>query len=251
MSKNGKFEMMNSKTTESIVQIGLWNTVSNMTVIHQVTNSFHFVIIDLEHGFRNFDDFENQVNYVLSRDIDLFVRVRNYQDPWLQSMLDMGVKNFLIPQIRDLTEIDYFHSKVKFPPLGIRGYHPKNNHHLSKSSSQLPVDFIGIFPLIETKESIAILEKLFQHTGVSGFYFGIYDLAIEIANGNQMDPLIDEVLGRMAELGQVYEKELICMPRSLEDRINMVKLGVTRIVAGIDSELIAQTFDHLVQSHEN
>lgn len=250
MTISGKFRMKNYLPGELKVELGIWNTISNIDVVRQISQSFKFVIIDLEHGFRDFSEFENQINYLLCKDIEVFVRVRSFQDPWIQSILDMGVKNFLVPQIREISEVDYFVSKVNFPPDGIRGFHPKSSLHRLKSAQLMPMDSVRVFPLIETKESITLLEQLFKHDGIAGFYFGIYDLSIEIAHGDQTDPVIDSVLEQLAKLAHLHNKDLICMPRSLQDKAHMVNLGVTKIVTGIDSELIMQSFMSVIQQHE-
>ena len=121
------------------VEVGCWNSISDVQVVNLLAKSLDFLIIDLEHGFRDFSEF--LAAFASSRQLcdQVYVRVRKFDDPWIQSLLDLGVSNFVIPQIRTVSELESFVTATTFPPEGRRGFHPRayqNNFSSETSGSK-------------------------------------------------------------------------------------------------------------------
>lgn len=224
---------------------GVWNVVSNTHIIRNLINNYDFIVLDLEHGYREFNDIQVQVRQIIESGRELYVRVRNSYDPLTQSLLDLGVSRFLVPQIRTLEEVQYFVSKVTYPPSGQRGFHPKVKIYYSKYElSGAPIEMdVEVFPLIETAESLDIVEEILSIDSVSGVYFGDYDLSLEIANGERNHDKILKVRELVINLSQLKGKKFLSLADSPEKIKELTSLKVSHMILGIDSEIISQSIE--------
>lgn len=229
------------------VSRGVWNTISNSYIVESLADKFDFVILDLEHGFRDFSECESQIRLLLNSKTSLYVRVRSYDDVWVQALLDLGVTRFLVPQIRSMGEVKEFVSKVRFPPLGKRGFHPKSTNLARQpvfewgASSQPSIE---IFPIVETAQSLEFLESLVSLEGVTGTYFGNYDLSIEISKGDRDSLEIHDAFARLVSYSLKNNREMICLSTDRKSEEFLVKSGVKFLVKGIDSQLIDSAFEN-------
>lgn len=244
---------MSNEVIKHDVKLGVWNTISNGYIIESLADKFDFVILDLEHGFRDFSDCESQIRFLLGSKAELFVRLRSAHDIWLQALLDIGVTRFLVPQIRSLQEVEIFVSKVRFPPNGTRGFHPKSDNlsRQSNSSSNLESNnSIQVFPIIETASALEILQDIVGVEGVSGTYFGSYDLSIEISNRDRGSIKIQEALRELIRVTNYHSKQLICLSENPETELQLVRTGVSLVVRGIDSQFIEDAFNLGISRYE-
>ena len=76
-------EMQNNK-----VEVGCWNSISDVQVVNLLAKSLDFLIIDLEHGFRDFSEF--LAAFASSRQLCDQVYVR------LENSMTLGSNPFLI-----------------------------------------------------------------------------------------------------------------------------------------------------------
>lgn len=223
---------------------GVWNVISNSHVIKSLSAHYDFIIVDLEHGFRDFKELESQLIFLMASNSKVYVRVRNFSDLMIQSLLDMGVTRFLVPQIRRLNEIHEFISKVTYPPYGTRGFHPRTLTNLSHSDTSILVDgkdAIEVYPLIETKESLDLVKEIVEIEQVAGVYFGVYDLSLEIANGDKGSPKIQAALKSVTEILRVQKKVLIYLTDTSTQIESLHESVSVRVVRGIDSEIITRS----------
>jgi len=167
--------------TMSRSEYGCWSIINDQQVVKIVANELDFLIIDLEHGFRDFQDFSSAFEATRSTKADIYVRVRKYNDPWIQSLLDLGVRRFVVPQIRELRELEEFVRATTFPPYGHRGLHPRIFQSTGTHSTKLkdvPNLKVHTCVIIETKASLDLTEVISAHPDVDEIYLGVYDLSL-------------------------------------------------------------------------
>jgi 4-hydroxy-2-oxoheptanedioate aldolase len=229
---------------ENKPKVGIWNVISNTYVVSQIAAYYDFVLLDLEHGFRDFNQLESQIRLIRSSPAELLVRVRSFDDLLIQSLLDLGVSKFLVPQIRDVNQVIEFAKRVHFPPVGTRGFHPKVERIMGIEISDFDpgsMERIEIYPLIETKESVNFIDSLLEMSFVSGCYIGTYDLSRELSPGNLSSPEIEKVIEAVASVSKKLQKSVFFMPRNHSD-VGLFDLpGFDFLVAGIDSEIISKS----------
>ena len=176
----------------------------------------------------------------------IYVRVRKFDDPWIQSLLDLGVTHFVLPQIRTADEFNSFVSATRFPPVGRRGLHPRifqNALNNGDGGQKAPGDFgIRICLIIETREALALMEELISREEVDEIYFGVYDLSQELEIESGVDsPEMMLICQNIAKVASYHSKEMLAMSTTEDSSLALKKLGVTKFVLGIDASLLEES----------
>jgi 2-keto-3-deoxy-L-rhamnonate aldolase RhmA len=221
------------------IEIGVWNTLGDIYTTMILAEHFDFVFIDLEHGFRSIDDLTTTLNFYNLARTDYSVRVRSFEDPLIQTLLDMGVRNFILPQLRSIEEFDTFKKKVTFPPNGTRGLHPR-----SKLSPNIPSsETLTITVIIETVEALDLIQEFANDELVSELYLGVFDLSLELGIqegpfSERMNKYFDEVRSTCSKT----KKRFIAMLPEGSDSSFARTHDLDRVVAGIDCILLNQLY---------
>ena len=118
-------------------QLGVWNVLPDEHSTFQLTEYFDFIYIDLEHGFRSIDDLLTTIRLYNIKQINFSVRVRSFDDPLIQTLLDVGVRRFVLPQIRTIHELEIFKQKISFPQSDVGGSTPDLTWKLSGPLSKI------------------------------------------------------------------------------------------------------------------
>lgn len=231
---------------DTALKFGCWNIVSDIQVVNLLAKKLDFIIIDLEHGFRDFHEFNSAFTSARHLSKQVYVRVRKYDDPWIQSLLDLGVTHFVLPQIRTVNEFDSFVKATRFPPIGRRGLHPRlyqNSLNNGDSGHKTPGEFeIRICLIIETREALALMEELISRKEVDEIYFGVYDLSQELEIESGVDsPEMMLICQNIAKVASYHSKEMLAMSTTEDSSLALKKLGVTKFVLGIDASLLEES----------
>jgi len=223
-------------------KLGFWNSIDDTWSIEIASPKYDFVIIDLEHGFRDFSSFVSMY-FALSKGMEVLVRVRSESDPWVQSLLDIGVTSFVVPQIRSTAQVQEFVQRVQWPPNGHRGYHPRSRS--SNMNTPGRQGKINVVPIIETKESLDLIEELLLIEEVSAVYFGSYDLSVSLDLEGPGDPRILNHLALVATCCRIADKELISMPVNQDQLDVAIQAGSSNFVVGVDIQMLKVAFDSM------
>ena len=117
-------------------ELGVWNVLPDQNSTFQLPEYFDFIYIDLEHGLRTINELLTTIKFFNLRQTNYSVRVRRFDDPLIQTLLDVGVRNFILPQLRSINEFSIFKSKISFPPNGTRGLHPNSKLTINTALSE-------------------------------------------------------------------------------------------------------------------
>jgi 2-keto-3-deoxy-L-rhamnonate aldolase RhmA len=234
---------------KSQIQIGIWNSLAGLESTMTLVEIFDSIYIDLEHGFRSVDDLTATVNFYNIKKVDFAVRVRSFDDPITQTLLDIGVRHFVIPQLRSIEELEFFKKKVLFPPNGSRGLHPRSN-----LAFNTPVnEDIKITIVIETLESLELLPTFAQESMVSELYLGVFDLSMELEiSEGPFSPALDTYFDQVSEICKKFDKKFVAMLPAGEN-LSFAKIRkLDKAIIGIDVTLINQFYlSHIAALQEN
>lgn len=234
------------------VKYGCWNIIIDPQIAKISANALDFLIIDLEHGFRDFSDFVTAYEAAQNTKAEIYVRVRKYNDPWIQALLDLGVSRFVLPQVREISELDDFLRATAFPPEGRRGLHPRIFQSTGTPSSTLkdvPNLKVHTCVIIETKESLDIIEAICRHPRVDEVYLGVYDLSLELGVQGGIDS--ERMFATCSDLSKTtkkFSKPLMAMATSIPVLKRFHAMGVLKFVIGIDSSLLQESIETRVSS---
>jgi 2-keto-3-deoxy-L-rhamnonate aldolase RhmA len=216
-------------------ELGIWNVLSDQNLTSQLTDYFDFIYVDLEHGFRSIDDILATIRFYNYNQINYSVRVRRFDDPIIQTLLDAGVRKFILPQIRSINELEIFKRSVQFPPNGTRGLHPKSNLKINTPQNQN----IALTVIIETPEALEILHEIASDTLVTDLYLGVFDLSMEL--GIENGPFaaeLDKYFMKVRSVCENFHKNFVAMLPEGSGLSFAEKHALDKVVVGIDSSLI-------------
>ncbi len=220
-------------------RLGVWNILSDRDSTSQLPEYFDFIYVDLEHGFRSVDDILATVAFYNLKQVDFSVRVRAFDDPIIQTLLDAGVRKFVVPQIRSMEELNSFKRRLLFPPAGTRGLHPKSNLKINTPENEN----IAITVIIETPEALAILEEIASENLVTDLYLGAFDLSVELGLfGGPFSTELDKYFSQIKSVSKEYNKNFVAMLPESADPSFADKHALDKVVVGIDSMLIRRFY---------
>jgi len=216
-------------------KLGVWNVLPDRNSTSQLAEYFDFIYIDLEHGFRSVDDILAIISFYNSNQTDYSVRVRRFDDPIIQTLLDAGARKFVLPQIRSINEFEIFKRSVQFPPNGTRGLHPKSHFKINTPQDQI----IALTVIIETPEALEILAEIASDTLVTDLYLGVFDLSMELGiDEGPFAPELDKYFLKVASVCNTFHKNFVAMLPEGSDLSFAEKYALDKVVVGIDSSLI-------------
>jgi len=228
-------------------KLGIWSVIEDSLVIETIAAKLDFIILDLEHGFRDFGVFKANFRSAQMYSKEVYVRVRSYDEPWLQALLDIGVTHFIVPQIRSVQEFQEFVKATSFPPAGRRGAHPRFDQYLERNDDQLNTHNIKRCLIIETKEAVGLIKDLCQLSSIDELYLGTYDLSAEfgIDQFSQTEELIS-LLRPICTVADEYDKPIISMVGNskLEEFYSLIKIQGR--VIGIDDSILSNEVSAIV-----
>ena len=224
-------------------ELGVWNILSDQDSTSQLPEYFDFIYVDLEHGFRSIDDILTTVTFYKLKQVDFSVRVRRFDDPIIQTLLDSGVRKFVLPQLRSMEELNTFKRSLEFPPNGTRGLHPKSTLKINTPKDEN----ICITVIIETPEALAILEKIANETLVTDLYLGAFDLSMELGVlGGPFSTELDKYFSQVKTVCKEYDKNFVAMLPESTDPSFADKHALDKVVVGIDFMLIREFYLQLI-----
>jgi 2-keto-3-deoxy-L-rhamnonate aldolase RhmA len=230
------------------VDLGVWNVLPDEVSTFQLTEYFDFIYIDLEHGYRSINDLLTTLRFYNAKQVNYSVRVRSFNDPLIQTLLDAGVRNFVLPQIRSIHDLHYFESKVLFPPLGVRGIHPKSTLKVNSAISE----DVSLTVIIETPQALEILDDLARIQIVSDFYIGVFDLAMELGvQSGPFSPELDKYFTKVSDACKKYDKNFVAMLSNIDNLSVIEKHLLDKVVVGVDSILTHSFYLDLVERLRN
>ena len=224
--------------------LGIWNVLHDPAALVSAQGSCDFVIIDLEHGSRDLTQVASALLACTVGGLEPWVRISSEADQRVQWLLDAGVENFVLPQVRDHRQVEALVDRLTFPPAGKRGTHPRRSLINQRKPPQVCI-------VLETPEAIEDLDSILLMNAVTTVYFGAYDLSREMGlPGGPLDPTLREVFCQVAPRVISAGKRIAAMPN---DSLNVEFLsqhGTDTFLLGIDETILTQSIARLAMVHK-
>ena len=156
-----------------------WVHIDSLSSVKvMISNKFHSLTVDLQHGMLSFDACKYIIQMIASNNIFPIVRVPSNEIGIINKCLDAGAKGIICPLVNNEEDCIKFTNACYYPPKGIRSFGPTlasidNKKYYDKSNSEI---FTGA--MIETKESVINLSKILENKSLDLVYIGPWDLSI-------------------------------------------------------------------------
>ena len=205
---------------------------------------FNWVCIDAEHSAVTTETAQQMMTAIEKHGAEPFVRVSGIYESEIKKFLDMGARGIIVPMIKSYDDLVKAVSYIKFPPDGNRSYAlPRcTSYGMYSSEYYLKANdsiFLGI--MIEHKDALGELDKIFSHPHIDAVLVGPYDLSGSMGiPGKFEEPAFREALkliyrkakenGVMMGIHEVHPK-----PEKITELINQ---GFRFIACGLDTLFI-------------
>jgi 4-hydroxy-2-oxoheptanedioate aldolase len=159
--------------------------------------AFDAVTIDMQHGAIDFAATMRTAPLITAAGKSAIVRVPVGDFASAARFLDAGFSGVIAPMINTVEDARRFAGFVKFPPTGERSWGPHGALALSglqpSDYFQRANDLTVSFAMVETRESLNIIDDILAVPGIDGIFIGPSDLSIALSQGRSVDPASAEV----------------------------------------------------------
>lgn len=217
--------------------------------------AFDAVVLDLQHGSMDFAASLQAVPLIAAAGKPALVRLPVGDYASASRYLDAGFSGMIAPMINTVEEARRFAGFVKFPPLGERSWGAYGALSLSglepgeylRRSNDLTVSFA----MVETRESLNIIDEILAVPGIDGVFIGPSDLSIALSGGAGVNPTgpevekaLDHVLARVTAAGKfsaIFASSGARAGELVRKGFHMVSIGndMSMLKAGAQASLAA------------
>lgn len=213
---------------------------------------FDWLLIDGEHSPNDLATIVAQVNALASHDVDVFVRIRDRDPGHLKQLLDVGVRNFLVPVVDTAEQAAALAAATRYPPAGNRGVgmlgaratnFGRNPGYLADANKD-----ICLLVQIETQTGLSNMDAIMGVEGVDGVFFGPADLSADF--GHIGDPGQADVKAAILEaIARARKAGKAAGVMTLDDGLieTYREAGANFLSIGLDTNLLAKATDALAR----
>jgi 4-hydroxy-2-oxoheptanedioate aldolase len=165
-------------------QIGLWCTLASSTVAELLGGSgYDFLVLDCEHSPNDLTSILGQLQALSGTATAAVVRPPVNDPVIFKRLLDIGVRNLLVPMVQSAEEAKAAVAACRYPPRGIRGVagstRATNYGRTSDYFSRI-ADEQCLIVQVETRQAISRIEAIAAVDGVDGIFIGPSDLSADM-----------------------------------------------------------------------
>lgn len=232
---------------------GLWANLGGETATEVLLGApIDWLGIDCEHAPNTLTDVLARLRVMQGSAVAPVVRVGGHDAGQIRALLDIGVRNLLIPQVDTAQEARAAVSATRYPPKGTRGYgsgHRAGNYGRNTNYLREADDSICVIAMVETLTALDNLAAIAGEPGVDAIYIGAADLAADMGLiGQGSDPRVKEkveaaiagirahgcIAGISVQSGALYQR--------------YHGMGATLFAIGHDAQILAKAADQHIAS---
>ncbi len=206
---------------------------------------FDLVTMDMQHGMVDFAQTLRALPLIAGAGKPMVARIPVGDFATASRLLDAGASGVIAPMINTLDDAQRFAKAMNFPPKGERSWGPHSGIGLTGLTPDAYFrqanDFSIALAMVETRESLAIIDEILATTGIDGVFIGPADLSIALSDGRSVDPespeveaALDHALSRTREAG----KTIAVYAANAARAKNLMQRGFDFVALGSDANLL-------------
>ncbi|MFE4963791.1 aldolase/citrate lyase family protein [Streptomyces sp. NPDC056660] len=227
-------------------QIGMW-VASGSPYVAEICagGGLDWLLIDTEHAPNDLRTVLAQLQAVAAYPVEPVVRATAADPVLIKQLLDIGVRNLLVPMVDSAEEAEAVVRATRYPPGGIRGvgsaFARASRWNRVPGYLQDADDGITVLVQAESARAIDNLEKIAAVDGVDGVFIGPADLAASLGHlGNPDHPdvlsRIEPGIAAITRQGKAAGINAFAEPAARR----YLRLGCAFVLVGADVTLLAR-----------
>jgi 4-hydroxy-2-oxoheptanedioate aldolase len=236
-------------------QIGMW-VASGSSYCAEICagSGLDWLLIDSEHSPNDVRSLLPQLQAAAAYPVHVVVRPPSADRVGIKQVLDIGVRNLLIPMVDSADAAHEVVEATRYPPRGVRGV----GSALARASrwSRLPAylehadEGICVLVQVESAAGLGALESICAVDGVDGVFIGPADLAASLGHlGHPAHPevmtQIDQAITRIVAAGKAAGVNAFAE----HDARHFLDLGCRFVLVGADVSLLARGSEDLASRY--
>lgn len=208
-----------------------------------------WILIDMEHGFGDFNALDSQIQAARLTNVAPIVRIPLSESALLGRALDLGAAGIMIPQVNTAEQAARAVCAMRYPPDGARGLTRTNRAsdfgHDGAYLDAANRDMLTVIQ-IETKASMEAIDEVAAVDGVDVLFVGPSDLSCNLGVPCQLDhPVLAGCLDKVCATAQKFGKRtgILLKDESLIEP--MVRRGFQLVAVHNDLSMIKSAMDRV------
>jgi 4-hydroxy-2-oxoheptanedioate aldolase len=237
--------------TQPLASFAFWLTAPSFPHIEIARDAgFSAVVLDIEHGTFNLDDLDRVIPFCRALGMKVYAKVLGPLTEPIQQALDFGADAVIIPHIGNVAHAAQVTGAAKYPPLGVRSYAGGRTVGYGPASPTYGADENArtkCWPMIESRESLADVEKIAALPTVDGLFAGPTDLSMATGNPRYTFNADDQAdLARIAAAAKPAGKPWVIPAWTAPERAFAKAHGASVTVVGAQFYMVRSAFAALV-----
>ncbi len=211
---------------------------------------FDFLLIDMEHGYGDYQTLLAQLQAMQVGSATPIVRVQWNDCAIIKRVLDMGVKGVMIPCINNRKECEAAIKACKYPPEGTRGIGPIRaagygdfTSYIEQANSE-----ILVIIQIESEEAVENIDDILQVPGIDMVFIGPNDLAASLGPINDLKhPTVLKAISKIENATQKTNVALATISNNWDEAQTLYQRGYQMLTLCSDVTLLTQGATELIE----
>lgn len=254
--KPGGMNYIRKKVLNREIMVGTWlNLGSSLTAEIAGKTGFDWVLVDLEHGFGDYESLVHQLQALSGTSTASIVRIA-WNEPFrFKRVLDLGPSGIMVPYVNTEAEAKQSAMSMRYPPQGIRGVAKLNRaSNFGREFDQYFTnanDNLLTIVQIETSEAVQNVFEIAKVDGVDVLFVGPLDLSVNLGIPQKTNhPKFRKALERVADACSKSGKASGILLSSSEEIKQAVEIGFTFFALGSDGRIIVEGMKQILSTFE-
>lgn len=207
--------------------------------------AFDAVTLDMQHGPISLGEVIRAVPLINAAGKPALARIPVGEFQNVSRLFDAGVSGVIAPMINTIADARAFANSAKYPPVGERSWGSygglgasglDQNGYLAEANR-----FSLSFAMVETRESIAILDDILALEGIDAVFVGPSDLSIALSGGKRVDPLsseVDDAIRHIVARASAAGKPVAIYAQSAERAKEFLAMGAKLVTVMSDTAML-------------
>ena len=233
-------------------QIGLWSSLCSNIVAEVIAGAgFSWIVLDAEHAPNELAGILQQLQAMNRGTAEAVIRPPANDPILIKRLLDIGVRSFLIPQVRTGEEVRLTVQATRYPPHGNRGVSvsqranrfSRERDYLNRADGQ-----ICLLVQIETSDALNDIDPIAGTDGVDGLFVGPSDLAASLGHlGDPGHAEVQKAFDDVLEAAHRAGKPAGILAPIEADAERYIARGFSFVAVGSDLGLLVNGCDALLK----